>query len=327
MSNPHRRQVSGFTLVEILVVIGIVAILIGLLLPALAGVRERGRELKCAANMRSIVQLIHVYAAQNRGSLPYGFYYCNSDPQTWQPADRDDERVITIWSQLSRLSDRSYSGEDIFDHPDSRRNSAPFLRCPEAEMVMDHVCSYVTNMITCVVPRNDRYLVHHPGAIAHRPAKTSDLFPHTILVHDTAIVPAFANSVGYVVNLDVDMQRFWRPQTPQYRYHERHDPYARVPPYLFGQTRPVVFLKATWRNIDPPPLNADGYYGYPYQGNLRFRHGRQTVCNAGFADGSVGRLTARFNSEGVIQAHDAMRKYFKPRWPSGMGIERDRMVP
>src|SRR5687768_9012812 len=68
----------GFTLDELLVVIGIIAALIGILLPVLSGVQSRGRDLKCQSNQKQIVTLLLAYAAENKGSLPFGWY-----PQNW----------------------------------------------------------------------------------------------------------------------------------------------------------------------------------------------------------------------------------------------------
>jgi len=68
----HRALTRAFTLIELLVVIAVIAILAGLLLPALSGSKERSRRAVCLNNIRQFILAAHVYAGDNQDFLPSG---------------------------------------------------------------------------------------------------------------------------------------------------------------------------------------------------------------------------------------------------------------
>jgi len=81
----RRVAAKGFTLVELLVVIGIIAVLIAILLPALNKARQAAYTTMCLSNLRQVYLDVHTYADQNNGTVPLGYIYADKrdSNNTW----------------------------------------------------------------------------------------------------------------------------------------------------------------------------------------------------------------------------------------------------
>lgn len=69
----HNRRPAAFTLVELLVVIGVIALLVGILLPVLSKARESAGRTACLSNLRQVHQFIHLYAIEYKDRVPIGY--------------------------------------------------------------------------------------------------------------------------------------------------------------------------------------------------------------------------------------------------------------
>jgi prepilin-type N-terminal cleavage/methylation domain-containing protein/prepilin-type processing-associated H-X9-DG protein len=70
MCRPRRNR-SAFTLVELLVVVGIIALLIGVLMPALSAAREASRSVVCVANVKQLASALQMYANDYKVFIGY----------------------------------------------------------------------------------------------------------------------------------------------------------------------------------------------------------------------------------------------------------------
>jgi prepilin-type N-terminal cleavage/methylation domain-containing protein/prepilin-type processing-associated H-X9-DG protein len=163
-----RHLRPAFTLVELLVVIGIIALLISILLPALSKARESANTVKCAANLRSIGQGMAQYVAENHGAFPPCVDY-NGDH-----TPLNISHGYVHWSALIYSADRgdgtdpkyaSTSGWKMFQCPSIEKGGLPPTNTfagnldpgqqPETPGINDLQaprCAYAVNEAIC--PRN-----------------------------------------------------------------------------------------------------------------------------------------------------------------------------
>lgn len=88
------RRPCGFTLIELLVVVAIIALLIGVLLPALGSARESAKYSQCSNNMRQLVIALNTYASDYRGKFP---------PVLDLAPDPDTHKLSIMWYDEFRL--------------------------------------------------------------------------------------------------------------------------------------------------------------------------------------------------------------------------------
>ena len=144
----RRRQ--AFTLVELLVVIGIIALLIGLLLPVLGQAREDARRVQCASNLRQLATAFVGYQGAHRGRYPA--------PGTGAFAAQPDDWIH--WQATRDLNDSALA-------PYVGRELSQVTRCPSDDVNVRHRLAFDVDGAT-PVPYRFSYTFNVELCVAQR---------------------------------------------------------------------------------------------------------------------------------------------------------------
>src|SRR3954452_6792977 len=118
----------GFTLVELLVVIGIIALLISILLPALNKARRQAKTVQCQSNMRQIAAALIMYISDNKGHFP---------PAQAQPQTSNVIYPDGFWWPNALVENKYINAPSVYERPgsdpktDKRFDGTSVFQCPE----------------------------------------------------------------------------------------------------------------------------------------------------------------------------------------------------
>jgi len=128
----NRKRSHAFTLVELLVVIGIIALLVSILLPALNRARRQAATVQCSSNMRQLAHAMLMYIQDNKGVMPPAVVYASN-------GGADLNLYPSGWSWSTELVKQKYIIADtasVYHAPGSTTADKVFsrdsvFRCPE----------------------------------------------------------------------------------------------------------------------------------------------------------------------------------------------------
>jgi prepilin-type N-terminal cleavage/methylation domain-containing protein len=285
MVHTRSRRV-GFTLVELLVVIGIIALLISILLPALNRARDSAATIKCLATMRNLGQATLLYANDYKQTLPPAYYEGGQATSSGNNAVNDDAgpRVFTWWSLVRKFMRGKSANLDNSAAEQSERFMQAFF-CASGQRV-DGGNDFAANPTIYVDLQRERFWRDSGYPFAVTVVKTTSLDSETIIMWDAPeIGPDFLTQ--YVAGYEVG----WRDGgtlmhgfdaiegsggRSRFRGAERGDE------AIEGDD--VVIAPGPNRDITAT-ASGDGL-----RGNIRWRHGRDKKANFLFGDMSARTL-------------------------------------
>jgi prepilin-type N-terminal cleavage/methylation domain-containing protein/prepilin-type processing-associated H-X9-DG protein len=285
----------GFTLVELLVVIGIIALLISILLPSLARARGSAVLIDCQARLRSIGQGMHVYAAQYKGVLPGGTNWF-LDGTTWRsrPAATMISQVLgspewdinPMFHDKETIEPAGGAGSSVGDNPYSRL-VGPFTShyTPNSRLF-----PWALKPGSSTLDLGDRY-DGTPNGIAFGPSqKKQTAFRNLGSIKKSAETAAWWDAAQVRDFGGSGARRMWAAYpysdgTGDWTWHTAtRGRFVSIDNANTGYDGTVTVFSD---NLDPTALAATGQS----QGGIRFRHMKDTTAAILYADGHVGSHT------------------------------------